>query len=498
MGAAENPLAQPDSSPLWTPRIAYRRYVPQVNKRSAQTPFSRRWAVPLLGVGLAMSAALLVAQPGVAAAVDVGVECGAGKVFIGSGSADPDSVHTRGLEDRYTAQGYLIEVTDYPASFWPLGTISYDESSRIGHQRMLADITDYNQACPQSPIVVVGYSEGARFAGDVLSDIGNNRTAIDPALVSGELYSDPRRDGDVSGAGVETRLAGVWPGATMTGSRPGGFGAAAVVSVCVDGDMICDMPDPLHNPVGALDSFIGIALKHVTYDDDMALGPSGIVDYSDVFGDSLLIKAPPAFATVFGLVGLPNLLPEFSIDLPYPDLAALQPWTAELHRTLPELPDLGYGGHLPDITALGAALSLEPAGLWAIADSVRSIIAMPVNIVRAWAGSKASSAKPVTATASTTKSAVTTSREPLDLTVPGSADRTPLTEPTANHPAPPSVSPSTTASAKPRAVIGHGTTTLTSERPVGSVSTEGSGADAGESIESSAAPTVPLAVLPTS
>lgn len=425
-----------------------------------------------------MSTAMLLAQPGVASAVDAEVDCGAGKVFIGSGSADPDSLHTRGLEDRYASEGYLIEVTDYPASFWPLGTASYDESSRIGYDHMLADITDYNETCPESPIVVVGYSEGARFAGDVLSDIGNNRTTIDPALVSGELYSDPRRDGDVTGAGVETRLIGVWPGATMTGSRPGGFGAAAVVSVCVDGDMICDMPDPLHNPVGALDSFIGIALKHVTYDDDMALGPTGIVDYSDVFGDSLLIKAPPALTTVFGLAGLPNLLPEFYIDLPYPDLAELQPVAAGIFGTLPELPDLGYGGYLPDITVLSSALALESTGLRALADSVRSIIAMPVNIVRAWAGQKTSPSTPVTATASTTKSAVTTSWPAVDPRVSGSADRTPPAGATEFLTPPPnSVGP--LPSARTLTATRPTPTVVTAERSARSVSPAEPDADAG-------------------
>lgn len=62
-----------------------------------------------------------LAQP--ANAADDPVECAQGRVFVVPGTADPNSLHTAGLETRYGTQGkdYRIEIVEYPGVLWPLG-----------------------------------------------------------------------------------------------------------------------------------------------------------------------------------------------------------------------------------------------------------------------------------------------------------------------------------------------------------------------------------------
>ncbi|MFT4396393.1 cutinase family protein [Gordonia lacunae] len=157
-----------------------------------------------------------------------------------AGTNDPESAHLVGVEERYTGKTpavvdgdvvivddpgspYLAEPKDvihvgYPTTLWPLGAAGYDDSTGQGRSATASAIAGYQQRCgAESDIVVVGYSQGARVAGDVLADIGNGRTieqvvATDengeimrdeqgyPVLVdivagavSGELYADPRR-----------------------------------------------------------------------------------------------------------------------------------------------------------------------------------------------------------------------------------------------------------------------------------------------------------------
>ncbi|MGA7052224.1 MAG: cutinase family protein [Mycobacterium sp.] len=143
----------------------------------------------------------------------------------------------------------------------PLGGVkqmSYNESRAEGTQATVKAMTDMTNKCPLTSYVLVGFSQGAVIAGDIASDIGNGRGPVDDDLVLGvTLIADGRRQQGVgkdigpnpAGEGAEITLhevpilAGM--GLTMTGPRPGGFGAldANTNEICALGDLICAAPE---------------------------------------------------------------------------------------------------------------------------------------------------------------------------------------------------------------------------------------------------------------
>jgi hypothetical protein len=152
--------------------------------------------------------------------------------------------------------------TPYTAQFHnPLSSdkqMSYNESRAEGARATVQAMTDMNNKCPLTSYVLMGFSQGAVIAGDVASDIGNGRGPVDDDLVLGvTLIADGRRQQGVGndigpnppGEGAEVTLAEVpmlsGLGLTMTGARPGGFGALndKTNEICAPGDLICAAPD---------------------------------------------------------------------------------------------------------------------------------------------------------------------------------------------------------------------------------------------------------------
>ncbi|WP_269320255.1 cutinase family protein [Gordonia alkanivorans] len=87
--------------------------------------------------------------------------------------------------------GYTL--INYDADSGVNGT-SYARSTENGKKKTLATLTDAASRCPNANLVLAGFSQGADIAGDVATDIGNKRTAIDPRRISAVvLYSDPQR-----------------------------------------------------------------------------------------------------------------------------------------------------------------------------------------------------------------------------------------------------------------------------------------------------------------
>ncbi|OQM82040.1 PE-PPE domain-containing protein [Rhodococcus sp. 66b] len=128
-----------------------------------------------------------------------------------------------------------IRVVDYPASVL---IPSYDISVATGSGNLRAALAEVDD----DEVTVIGFSQGARIAGDVLTEPQN-------AGVTGVLYSDPRQAG--SGVETQTWLPGVL-GATMSGER--GEFTVPVESKCIPGDGVCDWrnDDPLGSVVGYL------------------------------------------------------------------------------------------------------------------------------------------------------------------------------------------------------------------------------------------------------
>lgn len=165
------------------------------------------------------------------------------------------------LRAQFGTDRVQIYTVPYTAQFHnPLsadGQMSYNDSRSEGTRAAVKAITDMNDKCPLTSFVLIGFSQGAIIAGDIASDIGNGRGPIDEDLVLGvTLIADGRRQDAVGqdigpnppGQGAEITLA-EFPalsamGLTMTGPRPGGFGAlnARTNELCGPGDLICAAP----------------------------------------------------------------------------------------------------------------------------------------------------------------------------------------------------------------------------------------------------------------
>lgn len=419
---------------------------------------AHRMTVVLVAMAGALAVAAAYCLPaGVARAdSDDDYDCGAGAVIIVGGTNDPDAANMIGVKQRFSGTGiddtpgtaddsryadapYKVINADYPTTLWPLGAAGYDDSVAQGNAATKQAIARYQYHC-DTPVVVAGYSQGARVAGDVLSDIGNDRddkvVLLDehgnpelddegePIVVdistddlSGELYADPRRVGDKTGRGIELSLIGVIPGLTMSGAREGhgdrGFGELedSVVSVCVEGDPICDLPDPLYDPIGTVDGLVGYFTKHGLYNWQMYRDPTEPVwntgravdcgaDQTDCIAeaDSAIIGVIRDGAETIGLDGTrirDVLADRWTVDLPYGiELSNLQPVVRVVQDVLPPLPNVGYGGYLPDLLVFEKILNgvVERApddvkeGVAALAASAKSIVLIPANFVKYWAG----------------------------------------------------------------------------------------------------------------
>lgn len=141
--------------------------------------------------------------------------------------------------------------------------MSYNDSRAEGTRVMIRAMTEMNNKCPLTSYVLIGFSQGAVIAGDVASDIGNGRGPVDEDLVLGvTLIADGRRQQGVGneippdppGEGAEITLHEVpvlsGLGLTMTGARPGGFGALdrRTNEICAPGDLICAAPQDAFSP----------------------------------------------------------------------------------------------------------------------------------------------------------------------------------------------------------------------------------------------------------
>jgi len=168
---------------------------------------------------------------------------------------------TTTLSQQFPSPRLQTYTTPYTAQFHnPLAgdnQMSYNDSRAEGRRATVQELTDMNNKCPLTSYVLMGFSQGAVIIGDIASDIGNGLGPVDDDLVLGvTLIADGRREQGVGkeigpdppGEGAEITLHEVpilsGMGLTMTGSRPGGFGAldGKTNEICAPGDLICAAP----------------------------------------------------------------------------------------------------------------------------------------------------------------------------------------------------------------------------------------------------------------
>jgi len=156
--------------------------------------------------------------------------------IVVGGTSAPDA---RYIVDRLAGFDRVI-VVSYPATvIFP----SYDVSVAEGKANLRSALSGVSD----DQVVVYGFSQGARIAGDVLAE-------PETVGVTGVLYSDPRQ----ASAGVETQLPFNLPGAAMTGERDPFV--VPVETHCIPRDGVCDWNN--HDPLG---SIIGYLKHHTTY-----------------------------------------------------------------------------------------------------------------------------------------------------------------------------------------------------------------------------------------
>ncbi|MFD6860086.1 cutinase family protein [Rhodococcus sp. NPDC060090] len=197
------------------------------------------------------------------------------KGFRTPDSIDPDSPLAE-ISDRYRGPGTVVEHIPYPAVVVPMpstgshddgdgidddGAIAYDRSKQVGHERLRETIAARHSTCPDADLLILGYSQGASIAGDVLAEIAADES-VPPDRISGILYSDPRDT-----RGIETLFPGpVVPGVTLGGARSE-FGQIPVQRICIEGDAVCDGRTPGDGKDWLRENVTGYLELHTKYPD---------------------------------------------------------------------------------------------------------------------------------------------------------------------------------------------------------------------------------------
>lgn len=188
---------------------------------------------------------------------------------------------TRPLQAQFDPARASVYTVPYVAQFSnpialpPDGQQSYNNSRTEGAAAARAELSRVADRCPLTSYILAGFSQGAVIAGDIASEIGagNGPVAADKVL-GVTLIADGRRDGTsgvdigppVDGVGAEVALGGLdFPGITMTGPRPGGFGELddKVNQICAAGDLICAAPSE------------GLSLRNIPQSIGILVGAAG-------------------------------------------------------------------------------------------------------------------------------------------------------------------------------------------------------------------------------
>lgn len=205
---------------------------------------------------VAMAAGAALAFPGAAQADD------GDRYFIqigGTGATPPAPHCTYSYDEANKAHqlGDRAITVCYPASVGPfigptgslvdgtgvhpeaLTAPTYDASVQTGIREALKTAEETHRAHPDARLTIVGYSQGAQVADEVLQTISRGETGIPRSQVDGKLYSDPMQPGTGLAAQVPRGL-GVPGFFTSPGAGPTDFNGIPVTRYCINGDPVCD------------------------------------------------------------------------------------------------------------------------------------------------------------------------------------------------------------------------------------------------------------------
>ncbi len=196
---------------------------------------------------------------------------------------------TSPLQQQYDQGRLRVYTVPYTAQFRNIQTargraeMPYDESRAEGAAKLRGELAHVARECSKTQFIIAGFSQGAVIVGDVASEIGNGAGPILPERLAGAvMIADGRRENGVGvnpgvelgGVGAEIALQplqrvadAVVPGATMTGPRPGGFGAVSdrAFEICAPDDGVCDAPLGVVNAVDRAHDLIAANGNHAMY-----------------------------------------------------------------------------------------------------------------------------------------------------------------------------------------------------------------------------------------
>lgn len=208
-----------------------------------------------------------------------------------TGSTSKDSGMLGNVGEQLKAEfGDEINVVyvPYSASAFDKG-LTYNASQKTG----VKSAADLIGQCPDSEIVLAGYSQGADAMGDIAWHIGNENKPISSDKVRGvALLADPKRGGETAVGGSAKS------GTSIAGGRPGGYGKLAnrIKWICGDSDMYCNTTskNPFAKVLGKLVVDGGSPTGVSALDGTSSVAPKPGADMSTLtsnFGDADLVGA---------------------------------------------------------------------------------------------------------------------------------------------------------------------------------------------------------------
>ncbi len=227
-----------------------------------KTP-ARRWKTAIRAVGAAAAMVAVTALAPTVAHADPArhyyLEVGG----TGSAAPAPDCTSSYTFANKHLNGGIPVPVC-YPASAGPwlnghnvpdLTAPNFDASAREGYRNLLAAAEDTHRRDPDARLTIVGYSQGAQVADQVLQTIAGGGTGIPRSQVNGMLYADPMQPG----TGIWAQLPKGWSalGFTSPGAGPAKLDGIPVQRFCIRTDGVCDAT--------SLTSVSGFLTQHPKY-----------------------------------------------------------------------------------------------------------------------------------------------------------------------------------------------------------------------------------------
>lgn len=155
-----------------------------------------------------------------------------------------------------------VEIVDYPEAFGftvagrPVGIVGHDAYNTSVDEGTATGLADAQRAWiaqgRKGTIVLSGYSQGSAVAMNIAYLLHQRYAAgIPGAIPDSNVVVVTGADTRFPDTGAENVFPSVLPGAYTNGPRdPAATGSTRVISYCIKGDLVCDMANPIADPLG--------------------------------------------------------------------------------------------------------------------------------------------------------------------------------------------------------------------------------------------------------